>query len=229
MAALRPLPRLRLIMPAPRPSLECSFRKSCYRPPERPDRTIGSRLFEIMAGRISCPGRGAAFFMPLRRAGTVPNTGVCYGPGSAAHRSARATRCAASGARWFYDAIFGRLIGCPSACSTRSKVSIRTRMLDSRPALNCAKCASRRLIGLLESMRGEGIADHRCRRIHPEHDGFPVEAVDADVVGDLPAYLQHGGLAAAAAQERKHVDRPVDRPFDVLVDQRLEVLAAGVR
>src|SRR4051794_34134272 len=33
--------------------------------------------------------------MPLRRAGTVPNTGVRYGPGSAAHRSAKsyALRC----------------------------------------------------------------------------------------------------------------------------------------
>ena len=123
-----------------------------------------------------------------------------------------------------YDAIFGRGIGWPSACSTRSKVSISTRMLDSRPALNCAKCASRRLIGLLESMRGQRIAHHRRRRIHAQHDGFPVEAVDADVVGDLPADLQHGGLAAAAAQKRKHVDRPVDRPFDVVVDQRLEVL-----
>jgi hypothetical protein len=27
-----------------------------------------------------CPGRGAAFFMPLRRAGTVPSTGVRYAP-----------------------------------------------------------------------------------------------------------------------------------------------------
>jgi hypothetical protein len=34
-----------------------------------------------------------AFFMPLRRAGTVPNTGVRYGPGSAAHHhSASKTR-----------------------------------------------------------------------------------------------------------------------------------------
>jgi hypothetical protein len=48
---------------------------------------------------LSCPGRGAAFFMPLRRAGTVPSTGVCNGPGSAAHHAARAARCAASGAR----------------------------------------------------------------------------------------------------------------------------------
>src|SRR4051794_18390770 len=47
----------------------------------------------------TCPGRGAAFFMPLRRAGTVPDAGVRYGPGSAAHRFARAARCAASGAR----------------------------------------------------------------------------------------------------------------------------------
>jgi hypothetical protein len=50
----------------------------------------------------SCPGRDAARSSCealLRRTGTVPNTGVRYGPGSAAHRSARATRCAASGAR----------------------------------------------------------------------------------------------------------------------------------
>src|ERR1700760_1954124 len=37
------------------------------------------------ARRHSCPGRGAAFFMPLRRTGTVPNAGVRDGPGSAAH------------------------------------------------------------------------------------------------------------------------------------------------
>src|ERR1700754_5139570 len=37
----------------------------------------------------SCPGRGAAFFMPLRRAGTVTNAVIWYGPGSAAHRSAK--------------------------------------------------------------------------------------------------------------------------------------------
>jgi hypothetical protein len=40
----------------------------------------------------SCPGRGAAFFMPLRRAGTVTNAGVRYGPGSAAHRKSAALR-----------------------------------------------------------------------------------------------------------------------------------------
>src|ERR1700704_4345913 len=52
-----------------------------------------------MRNAITCPGRDAAFFMPLRRTGTVPDAGVRYGPGSAAHRSARATRCTASGAR----------------------------------------------------------------------------------------------------------------------------------
>src|ERR1700704_3659108 len=55
--------------------------------------------WSVMRALFSCPGRGAAFFMPLRRAGTVPDAGVRYGPGSAAHRFARATRCAASGAR----------------------------------------------------------------------------------------------------------------------------------
>ena len=50
-------------------------------------------------GWSSCPGRGAAFFMPLRRAGTVPSTGVWYGPGSAKQRFARATRCIAPGTR----------------------------------------------------------------------------------------------------------------------------------
>jgi len=37
----------------------------------------------------------------LRSAAIVPNTGTRNGPGSAAHRFARATRCAASGERDF--------------------------------------------------------------------------------------------------------------------------------
>jgi hypothetical protein len=35
----------------------------------------------------ACPGRGAAFFTLLRRAGTVPNARVRYGPGLAAHHA----------------------------------------------------------------------------------------------------------------------------------------------
>ena len=44
---------------------------------------------------VACPGRGAAFFTLLRRAGTVPSAGALYGPGSAAHRFAKsyALRC----------------------------------------------------------------------------------------------------------------------------------------
>src|SRR5947199_3221007 len=38
---------------------------------------------------LPCPGRGAAFFMPLRRAGTVTNAGACYGPGSAKHHAVK--------------------------------------------------------------------------------------------------------------------------------------------
>src|SRR4030081_1021572 len=50
----------------------------------------------------SCPGRDAARSTCealLRRTGTVPNAGARYGPGSAAHRSVRTTRRAASGAQ----------------------------------------------------------------------------------------------------------------------------------
>ncbi|MEA2889775.1 MAG: hypothetical protein QOI05_568 [Bradyrhizobium sp.] len=45
-------------------------------------------------GVASCPGRGAAFFMPLRRARTEPTTGTRYGPGrSAPLRKSCALRC----------------------------------------------------------------------------------------------------------------------------------------
>ena len=57
-----------------------------------PDRrAAGDRRAEAGRGGAvgSCPGRGAAFFTLLRRAGTVTNTGARYGPGSAAHRSAK--------------------------------------------------------------------------------------------------------------------------------------------
>jgi hypothetical protein len=52
----------------------------------------------VMAGlnkKYPCPGRGAAFFMPLRRAGTVTNAAFRYGPGSAAHYAVKdgALRC----------------------------------------------------------------------------------------------------------------------------------------
>jgi len=39
--------------------------------------------------RPRVPDRGAAFFVPLRRAGTVPGAGVRNGPGSAAHHAAK--------------------------------------------------------------------------------------------------------------------------------------------
>ena len=59
---------------APQPAAECDS---------------GLRRHAADAGLIACPGRGAAFFMPLRRAGTVPSAAFRYGPGSAAHRFAK--------------------------------------------------------------------------------------------------------------------------------------------
>jgi hypothetical protein len=58
-----------------------------------------------------CPGRGAAFFTLLRRAGTVPSTGVRYDPGSAVHRFARgyALHCVRGTKTYFSDTFFGSL------------------------------------------------------------------------------------------------------------------------
>ena len=52
--------------------------------------------------------RAALRGVMLRRTGTVPSTGVWYGPGSAAHRFARATRCTASGERRSISASIAR-------------------------------------------------------------------------------------------------------------------------
>jgi hypothetical protein len=43
-------------------------------------------------------------------------------------------------------------------------------------------------------------------------------------VRDLPDHLEHRRLAAAPTEKRKHVDRAMDRPIDLLVDQAVEVL-----
>ena len=53
-------------------------------------RKAGCLKFETLT---SCPGRGAAFFMPLRRAGTVPNAGVRPRLCSAPLRKSYALRC----------------------------------------------------------------------------------------------------------------------------------------
>jgi len=47
--------------------------------------------FDIWLGAqaASCPGRGAAFFTLRRRAGTVANAALRYGPGLAAHHAAK--------------------------------------------------------------------------------------------------------------------------------------------
>ena len=63
---------------------------------------VESEAGKSQAIRIPYPGRDAARRsrgVMLRRTGTVPSAGVRDGPGSAVHRSARATRCTASGTR----------------------------------------------------------------------------------------------------------------------------------
>src|SRR6266566_5639873 len=77
-----------------------------------------------------------------------------------------------------------------------------------------------RLVGV---ERGEREAQHRCRRINAQHDRLAIEAANPDVLRDLPDHLDHRRLAAARAEKRKHVDRSVDGPFDVLVDQGFDL------
>ena len=50
---------------------------------------------------------------------------------------------------------------------------------------------------LVRIQRGQRIAHHRGGRIHPQHDRFAVEAMDADVFGNLPDDFGHGRFAAA--------------------------------
>ena len=49
--------------------------------------------------------------------------------------------------------------------------------------------------------------------------------MDPQVFRDLPDNLEHRGLAVARAEERKQVDRAIDRPIDIVVDQGFEVFA----
>ena len=95
-------------------------------------------------------------------------------------------------------------------------------MLSSRPALNLREMREPQADRLVGVQRGQRIAQHRGRGIHAQHDGLAIEAADPDVVGDLPDDLEHGCLAAARAEKRKHVDRAIDRPVDVVVDQGFE-------
>src|SRR6266403_1477981 len=76
---------------------------------------------------------------------------------------------------------------------------------------------------LVHVQHRERIAQHRRRLVRAQHDRLAVEAVDPEVIRDVSDHLEHGGLAAARAEKRKHVDRAMDRPIDLLVDQGFDV------
>jgi hypothetical protein len=65
--------------------------------------------------RFSCPGRGAASFPLLRRAGTNPTPPLHGGPDSAAHHAATVAHWAASGAR----SVLAKEIGPPDHLAGR--------------------------------------------------------------------------------------------------------------
>src|SRR4051812_5456599 len=47
--------------------------------------------------------------------------------------------------------------------------------------------------------------------------------MNAEIVCDLTDHVDHGCPAASRAEERVHVDRSIDRPIDVLVEQGFEI------
>jgi hypothetical protein len=77
---------------------EISFGKSEIRLDTPADKPPDGQITIRQRESRSCPGRGAALFALLRRAGTYVDTRT-LDPGSAAHHAASAARCAASGER----------------------------------------------------------------------------------------------------------------------------------
>lgn len=76
---------------------------------------------------------------------------------------------------------------------------------------------------LVRVQRRQRIAHHRRSRILAQHDRLAIEAVDPYVFRDLPAYLEHGVFTATRAEKRKHVDRAIDHPVDVVIDLGLQI------
>src|SRR6516164_5058982 len=78
--------------------------------------------------------------------------------------------------------------------------------------------------GLAGVQRGQRIPQHRGCRIHAEHNRLALEAADGEIFRDLPDHLEHGRAAAPRAEKWKHVDRAMNRPIDVLVEQVGDIL-----
>src|ERR1700720_861945 len=70
-----------------------------------------------------------------------------------------------------------------------------------------------RLFGVLPGPRK---AQYLGRGILAQPDRLAIEAANPDVFGDLRDPLDPGWLALARAEKRKHVDRAIDCPIDIV-------------
>lgn len=72
------------------------------------------------------------------------------------------------------------------------------------------------------------IAHQGCRAVFGEHDRFALEGVKANGIGDLMDRLDHGLLAPTNAEESKHVDGSIDRPFDIVVEDGFQLVGLAI-
>src|SRR3954469_3461666 len=136
--------------------------------------------------------------VPLPRTGTVPNTGVRYGPGSAAHRFARATRCAASGARELRLLLDGVRLA-------RARGEDGDRFLDRFDgAFGGARAMSDQIVGAVEVEPADLADPRRDQEVRRIAGGpRPGDAVLHDVEG-IDHHRGDAGTSAAAKKFALH-------------------------
>src|SRR4051794_33875886 len=101
--------------------------------------------------------------MPLRRTGTVPDAGARYGPGSAAHRSASATRCAASGAPGSIPAMMAMPVT-PGAGTPPGVAVVPAAVAIAAAGIGIARSLILAVGVRIELRAVAGIVDHFLRR-----------------------------------------------------------------
>ena len=90
--------------------------------------------------------------------------------------------------------------------------------------MNCAKCATRSEIGLFDPWAVSENRSIDAAEFDAKQNAFAVELADPDIIGDLADDVDHRLPAAPRTEERKHVDRTIDRPIDILIDHGFNIL-----
>ena len=97
------------------------------------------------------------------------------------------------------------------------------RILMSRAVWNCANWARRNAICIFGSARDKRAAYNGGRGIQAKYGHISVETLHLNNAGDIADNLQHSMLALPAAEKRKHVNGPVERPLTIFIKQTLDI------